>query len=159
MANNFFYSFNNFITNCTEQAQKLFDKTTEYVFSIKWEDLPENIKTYVQENPREAGFRVVGGVVFFAPGLITGPLLGMLGFTAAGPAAGSIAAAWQASIGPVAARGFFATLQSAATGGYGAPVVGGVVRAVAGWLFAKPTGNGTETGGYKTPDNDTRMPA
>ncbi|KAK7540785.1 uncharacterized protein J3D65DRAFT_600890 [Phyllosticta citribraziliensis] len=148
MADNNF--FGNLFVNVTESAQQLFNKTTEYVFSIKWEDLPEDIKTYIRENPGQAGMHVVGGVVFFAPALITGPLLGLLGFTAVGPAAGSIAAAWQAFIGPVAARGFFATLQSAAMGGYGAPIVGSIVRAVAAWGFAGWKRNGTETGGNMT---------
>jgi hypothetical protein len=53
---------------------------------------------------------------------------------------GSAAAAIQASAGNVAAGGAFATLQSAAMGGYGGAVVGGLVRAGAvvmgglGWL-------------------------
>ncbi len=55
------------------------------------------------------------------------------GFSAAGPVAGSAAAAWQASIGSVAAGSAFSTVQAAAmTGvvaGVGAPVliVGGAV--------------------------------
>ena len=50
---------------------------------------------------------------------------------------GSAAAAIQAGIGNVTARSVFATLQSAAMGGYGGAVVGGLVRAGAvglGWL-------------------------
>lgn len=43
-----------------------------------------DIKTYIQEHPTEAGWYVVEGVVFIAPGLIAGPLLGMLGFTSVG---------------------------------------------------------------------------
>ncbi|KAK8203705.1 hypothetical protein IWZ01DRAFT_93146 [Phyllosticta capitalensis] len=61
--------------------------------------------------------------------LATSPLLSALGFTAAGPAAGSVAAGWQSAITPAAAHSPFATLQSAAMGGCGAGVVGGIVRA------------------------------
>jgi len=43
--------------------------------------------------------------------LILAGLLYLIGFTATGPAAGSIAAAWQASIGNVAARSAFSVLQ------------------------------------------------
>lgn len=45
------------------------------------------------------------------------PILGYVGFTAAGPAAGSAAAAWQASIGVVRAGSLFSWCQSAAMGG------------------------------------------
>jgi hypothetical protein len=46
--------------------------------------------------------------------------LGFLGFTAAGPAAGSAAAAWQATMGgTVVGGGLFATLQSIAAAGVG----------------------------------------
>lgn len=43
--------------------------------------------------------------------LILAGLLYIIGFTGTGPAAGSIAAAWQASIGNVAARSAFSLLQ------------------------------------------------
>ena len=41
---------------------------------------------------------------------------------------GSLAASWQASLGTVAAGSLFATLQSAAMGGVGAAIVGGIVQ-------------------------------
>ncbi|KAK0654415.1 hypothetical protein DIS24_g5195 [Lasiodiplodia hormozganensis] len=52
-----------------------------------------------------------------------------LGFTAAGVAAGSVAAAIQASIGSVAAGSTFAILTSAMMGGYG-------VAIVVGWIIS-----------------------
>lgn len=39
-------------------------------------------------------------------------LLGLIGFTSIGPAAGSLAAFWQSCIGLVSAGSFFAFLQS-----------------------------------------------
>ena len=51
------------------------------------------------------------------------PVLGAVGFTSAGPAAGSAAAAWQASIGAVKAGSLFAWCQSAAMGG---TAIGGI---------------------------------
>ncbi|OJZ79942.1 hypothetical protein ASPFODRAFT_65994 [Aspergillus luchuensis CBS 106.47] len=43
-------------------------------------------------------------------------ILGAIGFSASGPVAGSLAAAWQSSIGEVQAGTLFATLQGAAMG-------------------------------------------
>ncbi|KAI0289367.1 hypothetical protein BC826DRAFT_1107082 [Russula brevipes] len=62
--------------------------------------------------------------------------LGWIGFGAAGPLAGSLAAGWQASIGSVAAGSLFATAQSVAMGGAVPTIVSalgaGVGAAVAG---------------------------
>ncbi|KAF1978490.1 hypothetical protein BU23DRAFT_366661, partial [Bimuria novae-zelandiae CBS 107.79] len=51
-------------------------------------------------------------------------ILGAIGFSAAGPVAGNAAAAWQTSIGPVAAGSSFAFLQSVAMGGAAASAFG-----------------------------------
>jgi hypothetical protein len=65
------------------------------------------------------------------------PVLGVLGFSAAGPVAGSAAAGMQSSIGLVQAGSLFAWCQSAAMGGaaaggtVAAGVTGGVVAAAA----------------------------
>lgn len=53
------------------------------------------------------------------------PLLGALGFAAAGPVTGSAAAAWQASLGLVEAGSFFAWCQSAAMGGAAVNAIAG----------------------------------
>lgn len=57
------------------------------------------------------------GVILFALCLATPAILGAIGFSAAGPVLGSVAAGWQASMGSVAAGSLFAFLQSAAMGG------------------------------------------
>lgn len=57
------------------------------------------------------------GLTVGATALLTIPILGAVGFAAAGPVAGSIATGWQASIGAVQAISLFAWCQSAATGG------------------------------------------
>ncbi|KAI7479516.1 hypothetical protein KC351_g7509 [Hortaea werneckii] len=54
------------------------------------------------------------------------PLLGALGFTSLGPAAGTAAAWFQATFGTTAV---FSTLQSYMMAGYGVPIVGGIVQA------------------------------
>ena len=75
------------------------------------------------------------GAAVGAPILIFGApfLLGAVGFGFAGIAAGSVAAAWQASIGAVAAGSPFAVLQAAgATGLVGASAALATTGAVAG---------------------------
>ncbi len=67
-------------------------------------------------------------------------ILGWLGFTAVGPAAGSIAAAWQASIAAatgvgVVAGSSFAVLQSFAMGGASLASAAASSLGLAGWLF------------------------
>ncbi|WZH44453.1 uncharacterized protein QYS62_005477 [Fusarium acuminatum] len=78
---------------------------------------------------------VTGVAVIAVPALVAGPLLGILGFGAAGITAGSAAAGIQSGIGSVIAPGLFATLQSAGAGGYGVAAVHTVVQA-AGVLVA-----------------------
>ncbi|KAI4147218.1 MAG: hypothetical protein LQ340_005656 [Diploschistes diacapsis] len=71
---------------------------------------------YVRAHPVRAGLQILGLTVSTLSFLAV-PVLGAVGFTAVGPAAGSAAAAWQASIGAVQAGSLFAWCQSAAMGG------------------------------------------
>ena len=73
--------------------------------------------------------------------LVALPILGAAGFAAAGPVAGSAAAAWQSSFGLVQAGSVFAWCQSAAMGG---AAVNGIlaVGATGGGLAAAATGAG-----------------
>ena len=66
---------------------------------------------------------MVGGISTIASAIAL-PVLGAAGFTAAGPLAGSTAAAWQSSIGIVQGGSIFAWCQSAAIGG---AAVGGIL--------------------------------
>ncbi|KAK0213881.1 hypothetical protein IW262DRAFT_1466446 [Armillaria fumosa] len=64
--------------------------------------------------------------------------LGLIGFGAAGPVAGTFAALIQSSIGNVVAGSLFAWAQSIAMGGSlwtGVSFFGGIVGSVLGWLF------------------------
>ncbi|KAF5660531.1 hypothetical protein FCIRC_12126 [Fusarium circinatum] len=70
-----------------------------------------------------------GAGLIVAPGLVATPLLGALGFSAGGIAAGSAAAGIQSGIGSVVAGSPFSILQSAGAGGAGLAVVNGVVQA------------------------------
>ena len=71
---------------------------------------------YAKARPVLTGLQILGLTVSTLSFLAV-PVLGAVGFTAAGPAAGSAAAAWQASVGAVQAGGLFAWCQSAAMGG------------------------------------------
>uniref|UniRef100_L7J445 Uncharacterized protein n=1 Tax=Pyricularia oryzae (strain P131) TaxID=1143193 RepID=L7J445_PYRO1 len=75
---------------------------------------------------------VAGATMLFAPALIALPALSLIGFGASGP----IAAAVQSGIGSVVAPSLFATLQSAAMGGYGVAAVFGTVQAAGGVITA-----------------------
>jgi len=83
------------------------------------------VSNYAKAHPFLTGIQVTG-LGLSAISFLTIPILGAVGFTVAGPAAGSAAAAWQASIGVVQAGSLFAWCQSAAMGG---AAVGGVQMA------------------------------
>ncbi|KAL8725625.1 MAG: hypothetical protein Q9181_006346 [Wetmoreana brouardii] len=76
----------------------------------------QKITNYAKAHPVRTGIQAVG-LTLSAVSFMAVPVLGAVGFTAAGPAAGSAAAAWQASIGAVEAGSLFAWCQSAAMGG------------------------------------------
>lgn len=82
-------------------------------------------KNYAKAHPIRAGIQVAG-LTLSAASMFAVPVLGLVGFTAVGPAANSAAAAWQASIGAVQANSLFAWCQSAAMGG---AALGGVQAA------------------------------
>lgn len=77
--------------------------------------------------------------------LVALPILGAAGFAAAGPVAGSAAAAWQSSIGLVQAGSLFAWCQSVAMGG---AAVNGIVAlgAAGGSVALAATGAGVVGG-------------
>ncbi|KAF2146777.1 uncharacterized protein K452DRAFT_193951, partial [Aplosporella prunicola CBS 121167] len=84
---------------------------------------------WIREHPLQATCYAVGGGMMLFPLAAATPVLGAVGFGAAGPVAGSLASAAQSIWAPVASGGLFATLQSAAMGGYGAAIVAGTVQA------------------------------
>lgn len=73
-------------------------------------------KNYAKAHPVLTGLQIVGATLTVLS-FCAVPALGAIGFTAAGPAANSVATAWQASIGAVKAGSLFAWCQSAAMGG------------------------------------------
>ncbi|KAK3310020.1 uncharacterized protein B0T15DRAFT_488717 [Chaetomium strumarium] len=94
----------------------------EKVFSVPQDILPKEIVQWIDDHPAQTAFLIVAGVVFFAPHLVTVPVLESLGFTADGVAAGSAAAALHSMIGQVQAGSIFSLMQSAGAGGAPAAV-------------------------------------
>ncbi|KAL6864005.1 hypothetical protein J3F83DRAFT_716295 [Trichoderma novae-zelandiae] len=90
------------------------------------------------ENPMLAAGTVAAGAGILAaaaPIVVTAPILGLagtVGFTPAGIAASSLASGIHAGIGSIGAGSLFATVQSAAMGGYGAAVLTGATQAAGG---------------------------
>lgn len=108
---------------------------------------------WIREHPSKAVICAINTVIIAAPTIVFTPVLGLLGFTSLGPAAGnspphpaskplahhealkkadpatgSIAASLHSALSPIAAGGTFSILQSAAMGGYGVGVAAGAVR-------------------------------
>ena len=99
-----------------------------------------DISAWIREHPtRVAG--MVGGITIFSLACATPAILGAVGFSAIGPVAGSAAAAWQASMGSVAAGSLFPFLQSAAMGGAAMGVFTGIGAAGAAVAIAAGLGS------------------
>lgn len=96
---------------------------------------------YIRKHPFLFALQVFGATTCIAA-LILVPVLGAIGFSAAGPVAGSAAAAWQASLGIVEAGTLFAWCQSAAMGGAAVSTIvttgalGGALATVPGLVHA-----------------------
>ncbi|KKY15139.1 hypothetical protein UCDDS831_g07865 [Diplodia seriata] len=56
--------------------------------AVEWRQLPKQTKDYVAQHPYQTAFYAVNGAVFAAPLAFAAPVLGAVGFGAAGPAAG-----------------------------------------------------------------------
>jgi len=85
-------------------------------------------KDWIQEHPYQTPLYVVNVIVFFAPGLVTTPLLGLMGFGSLGPRAASAASVYHSKVRNVPKGAIFALLESAGAGGYGARIVNGLAR-------------------------------
>ena len=90
------------------------------------------MKTFAKEHPYVFRLSVLGLM-----GIITSlTILPFLGFGVLGPTAGSIAAAWQSSIGNVVAGSLFALFQSAGMGGATSAIIAGIGLLNLALLFA-----------------------
>ncbi|KAF1994189.1 hypothetical protein P154DRAFT_39174 [Amniculicola lignicola CBS 123094] len=86
------------------------------------------VTDWIAAHPYQSAFHVVNGVILVTPAAATVPFFSAMGFTAAGPAAGSTASSIMSYFSFVPAGGLYATAQSAAMGGYGATVAAGAAQ-------------------------------
>lgn len=115
-------------------------------------NLGDRLLNHVKAHPYLSALQA-SGALLGAASLGAPLILGVAGFGALGPVAGSVAAGWQSSMGLVQAGSFFAWCQSAAMGGAAASgiVAAGAVGAgvaagatVAGFVTKDMVGNMTE---------------
>ncbi|KAF1828095.1 hypothetical protein BDW02DRAFT_652255 [Decorospora gaudefroyi] len=107
-------------------ARQAFDKAIEALRRIGVIDVAKAASQWIKAHPWETAAIVVPLTLLAC----TPAFLSLVGFTASGIAAGSIAAGVQAGIGSVAAGSTFAIFTSAAMGGYGVPIVFGGIWAI-----------------------------
>ncbi|KAF7945813.1 uncharacterized protein EAE97_004851 [Botrytis byssoidea] len=100
------------------------------------------ISRYVQficEHPLPIALGILSIAVIIWPGIVTAPLLALLGFMISGPVSGSIASLTQTILGNIAAGSVFAVLQSAGMVGFGLVMINGAVVGIAALVLAMIT--------------------
>ncbi|QDS67890.1 hypothetical protein FKW77_008161 [Venturia effusa] len=115
------------LTQIRQKSGKNFEKVPQVALQTV-----EDVGRWLAVNPGKTAIIVTSGVVLLAPGLVSAPALGALGFGPKGVGAGSIAAGVQAGIGNVAAGSAFSILQGAGAGGASEVVVNGVLQGIYG---------------------------
>lgn len=85
-------------------------------FSLVKLSMGDRFRTYARDHPYLLASQVLGGVALTVSAAAI-PVLGLVGFGAAGPIAGSVVAGYQSSVGVVQAGSLFAFCQSVAMGG------------------------------------------
>ncbi|OAL48238.1 hypothetical protein IQ07DRAFT_589064 [Pyrenochaeta sp. DS3sAY3a] len=98
---------------------------------------------WVCQHPYQTALHTVNAALLVTPAAATVPIFNAVGFGAAGPIAGSAASSTMSFFGFVPAGGLYATIQSAAMGGYGAGLAAGatqagaVVSSAAAWALGR----------------------
>ena len=116
----------------------------------------DRLRAYARTHPYLLAAQIAGGAAMTASIAVI-PVLGLAGFAASGPVAGSAAAAWQSSIGIVQAGSLFSFCQSMAMGG--AAVNGIIACGAAGGSAAMAATGVAVAGGQKefTPERMKEM--
>lgn len=107
-------------------TKKSFGHLTNGLEDIEWDKLPEAAKNHIEKNPGMTALQIVLLLVIIVPNLVVGPALALLGLGGTGPIAAFAAPAFHSALGTPL---MFRLMQSAAMGGWRAPIVCGVVSA------------------------------
>jgi hypothetical protein len=75
-------------TSIPKKMPEALQSTVDRAYEIDYAELPQEVKTWITEHPYQTIFHVANGIVFFYPGLVTGPVLWTLGWTSTGPRGG-----------------------------------------------------------------------
>lgn len=151
-------------------------------YQVKEVDYPKYAKKVISwpaAHPYQTAWHAGMGILMIGPGLLAGPALSAAGFTSNGIAAGmtlpiascapndvliwpsgSAAAARHAALRTISSPSTFAMLQSAGAGGYGAPIVYGLIQvwsaaSSAVGLITATLGKGTTPGTKETQTSDS----
>jgi len=77
-----------------EKAKQLFGHAVQGLKNVKWEELPDHVKEHIKNNRKMTAFQVATFLVSIIPGLVAGPVLGIMGFSKLGPVAGMSRDRW-----------------------------------------------------------------
>ncbi|KAK3706398.1 hypothetical protein LTR37_012776 [Vermiconidia calcicola] len=108
-----------------EALKPIFGKAIGGLQNLKWDDIPEPVRSYIEAHPALTTIQLLSLILFACPWLTVTPLFYSLGFSGLGPMAGSWAAVFQSAYGAVPA---FSWLQSVPMAGYGAAAANGIVQ-------------------------------
>ena len=127
-----------------EAFKPIFGKAIEGLQNLKWEQIPEPVRDYIEAHPALTTIQLLSLILFACPWLTVTPLFYSLGFSGLGPMAGkrsletylqhhgpanvpsgSWAAVFQSAYGAVPA---FSCMQSVPMAGYGAAAANGIVQ-------------------------------
>ncbi len=128
----------------SEALGRLYDvAVTSVVATVQPAQIASAATAHAQEHPYLTVAQLLGAAVGTGATLAN-PVLGVAGFSAAGPVAGTLAAGWQSTLGgTVAAGSAFAWCQSAAMGGAAAAKALTAIGIAGGGISAAATAAGT----------------
>ncbi|KAJ5894293.1 hypothetical protein N7495_005984 [Penicillium taxi] len=135
----------NITTEDLKELAATIKNRTENISAEDINDLFAAAKEKCENNSIQAAILGLQILIMVFPFAMITPLLAVLGFGSTGPVLGSLAAYFQSMYG---VNAVFSLLQSAAMGGYGAPIVSNIARgfSFASWVWANSTTTKTTEG-------------
>lgn len=71
-----------------ETARDLFGNLVSGLHDLTWENVPESARNIIGKGLCSTALQIILVLLFFCPGLLASPALGMMGFGSSGPIAG-----------------------------------------------------------------------